>query len=182
MGTAADITDPRVQRTRERLRRSLLELLAEEDYRDITLQDVVERAGVARSTFYNHYDDQDQLLADCFAALSRAEDGGSFLGRGTGLDFVRPLLEHLLEARVLFDPLLAGAAPAELERGFEDDVARALRRVLGPLCSEREPEIRMMAAAFLGLTRWWLSEAPHVPLTEVEGRFRALASVALTKY
>lgn len=178
MVAAEEPSDPRVERTRMRLRRSLLELLAEEDYASITLQNVVERAQVARSTFYNHYDDQDQLLADCFAELSR-QGASTPRARGEALDFVPPLLDQVLEAHVLFETLLSGDAPTELERRFEGEVAAALRRDLGPACHEGEPEIRMMAAAFVGLVRWWLGEAPHLPPAAIEKRYRKLASWAL---
>ena len=54
--------DRRTRKTRQLLRNTLLELLKEKRYEDISVQDIIERADVARSTFYVHYMDKDDLL------------------------------------------------------------------------------------------------------------------------
>jgi AcrR family transcriptional regulator len=54
--------DRRTRKTRQLLRSTLLELLQEKRYEDISVQDIIERADVARSTFYVHYMDKDDLL------------------------------------------------------------------------------------------------------------------------
>jgi len=54
--------DRRTRRTRQLLRDTLLALLKEKRYADISVQDIIARADVARSTFYVHYADKDELL------------------------------------------------------------------------------------------------------------------------
>jgi AcrR family transcriptional regulator len=54
--------DRRTRKTRQILRSALLALLIEKRYEDISVQDIIERADVARSTFYVHYVDKDDLL------------------------------------------------------------------------------------------------------------------------
>lgn len=54
--------DRRTRRTRQLLRDALLSLLKEKRYVDISVQDIIERADIARSTFYVHYIDKDDLL------------------------------------------------------------------------------------------------------------------------
>jgi AcrR family transcriptional regulator len=54
--------DRRTRRTRQLLRSALLSLLKEKRYDEISVQDIIERADVARSTFYMHYVDKDDLL------------------------------------------------------------------------------------------------------------------------
>ncbi|MCI0550259.1 MAG: TetR/AcrR family transcriptional regulator [Anaerolineae bacterium] len=54
--------DRRIRRTRQLLRDSFLELLKEKRYEDISVQDISARADVARSTFYVHYMDKEDLL------------------------------------------------------------------------------------------------------------------------
>jgi hypothetical protein len=54
--------DRRTRRTRRILREALLSLLKEKRYEDISVQDIIERADVARSTFYVHYVDKQDLL------------------------------------------------------------------------------------------------------------------------
>lgn len=55
-------TDPRIQRTRDLIRRAMESLTAEVDFRDITIQRISERAGINRATFYDHFDDKYALM------------------------------------------------------------------------------------------------------------------------
>ena len=54
--------DRRTRRTRQLLRDAFMALLKEKRYEDISVQDIIERADVARSTFYVHYVDKEDLL------------------------------------------------------------------------------------------------------------------------
>src|SRR6266700_968438 len=53
--------DRRMRRTRASLQRALIELVAEQDLSEIGVADVVDRADVSRSTFYDHYQDVHEL-------------------------------------------------------------------------------------------------------------------------
>ena len=64
-GRSAPKLDRRVLHTRDTLGDALVELMKEKTFDDITVQDVLDRAGVGRSTFYAHYrDKQDLFLSD----------------------------------------------------------------------------------------------------------------------
>ena len=69
-------TDARVRRTRDALGDALIALMQEKPFDTITVQDVLDRAHVSRSTFYSHYSDKDDLLMsdadEFFQALSMA--------------------------------------------------------------------------------------------------------------
>ena len=54
--------DRRVKRTRDRLGQALRKLMEERSLEKISVQDVIELAGVSRSAFYAHYDDKVDLL------------------------------------------------------------------------------------------------------------------------
>ena len=54
--------DRRVQRTRTLLTRALMELIVEKGYQAITVQDIIDRANLGRSTFYAHFLDKEDLL------------------------------------------------------------------------------------------------------------------------
>lgn len=54
--------DRRIAKTRHALREALMALIAERGYENITIQDITERADVARTTFYLHFSDKDDLL------------------------------------------------------------------------------------------------------------------------
>ena len=54
--------DPRVKRTRIMLEQALMELVKEKGFQAVTVQDITERAGVNRATFYAHFPDKYALL------------------------------------------------------------------------------------------------------------------------
>ena len=64
------IPDRRIQRTRQLLQDALVSLILEKGYQKITIQDIIDRANVGRSTFYSHYRDKDDLLLSGFDELA----------------------------------------------------------------------------------------------------------------
>src|ERR1700752_55551 len=54
--------DRRIERTRQTLRNALIGLVLEKHYDEITVQDIIDRANVGRSTFYAHFRDKEDLL------------------------------------------------------------------------------------------------------------------------
>ena len=61
--------DRRISKTRRALKKALTELILELGYEDVTVQDVIDRADVGRSTFYAHFVDKDDLLMAILAEL-----------------------------------------------------------------------------------------------------------------
>ncbi len=55
--------DPRVKRSRQSLEQAFEHLLREKGFEAITVQDITQRAGLNRATFYAHFPDKDALLA-----------------------------------------------------------------------------------------------------------------------
>jgi AcrR family transcriptional regulator len=60
--TQTEAVDPRIRRTRQVLQEGLGKLMAEKDFDKISVQDIVDAAGLHRATFYDHYTDKYALL------------------------------------------------------------------------------------------------------------------------
>src|SRR5271155_1581967 len=58
--------DQRIRRTHARLGSALVELIQEKSIDDVTVQEVLDRAKIGRSTFYLHFRDKDDLLLSQF--------------------------------------------------------------------------------------------------------------------
>ena len=122
-GKAAPKTDRRVLRTRNALGDSLVALLQERDFEQITVQDVLDRAGVGRSTFYVHYRDKNDLfLSDvedffemCSSLLSRNNS------RPERLLPVQEVFTHIREMREFYAAVVRSGKINDVEilgRGF----------------------------------------------------------------
>ena len=127
--------DQRVQRTRDRLGDALISLLVKKPFDDITVQDVLDRAGVSRSTFYAHYRDKNDLF------LSDAEDFfesmASSLSRfGDPSKRVAPVQElfaHIGEMRPLYNALLESGRLHDVMQLGEEHFARGIEQRLSEM-------------------------------------------------
>lgn len=62
--------DRRIQRTRKLLRESMLALILDRGYDDISIQDVTDHANLGRATFYLHYREKDDLFRDLLLSMA----------------------------------------------------------------------------------------------------------------
>jgi AcrR family transcriptional regulator len=58
----AEITDPRIRRSRHMLMEALAKLLTQKSFDDISIQEIAAEADLNRATFYLHYPDKNALL------------------------------------------------------------------------------------------------------------------------
>jgi AcrR family transcriptional regulator len=157
--------DRRVRRTRDVLGDALVELMHEKPFEGITVQHVLDRAHVGRSTFYTHYSDKNDLF------LSDVEDfleGMAFLlaRRGEVSNRVAPVREffaHVAEWHEFHAAVVkAGKLRDVLELG-QGYFARAIEQRLGALPSARAVTstrrtalAHAFAGALLSLLSWWI--------------------------
>ena len=175
--------DQRVRRTRDRLGDALVELLARQPFDDITVQQVLERAGVSRSTFYTHYRDKNDLF------LSDAEDFwqsmatalSRFGDKSERVAPVHELFAHIAEARPFYDALLqSGRMPDVMELGL-GHFARGIEQRLNEIPRARtiSPERRGaiahgLAGNLFSLLTWWIQHGMTSPPEEMDKLFHTL--------
>jgi AcrR family transcriptional regulator len=67
-GNAAESTDPRILRSRRMLMDALARLLNQQEFDEISIQEIADEATLNRATFYLHYPDKNALLEAMTAA------------------------------------------------------------------------------------------------------------------
>jgi AcrR family transcriptional regulator len=172
-------TDRRVQRTRELLQNALLELISERGYDAVTIQDIADRANVARTTFYVHYSSKDDLLVSCHEIMVRQFQSG-LLHRLSREELLSPdtpsgmiaAYRHLEEARTRIFPMFQGKDGALILRRIRDWSAQQIESNLRAVFDETDCGIPLdllatyLASAQITLMHWWLEKRqPHTPET-----------------
>jgi len=176
-------TDARVRRTRDALGDALIALMQEKAFETITVQEVLDRAHVSRSTFYTHYSDKDDLLMsdseEFFEAISMA-----LSEHGDISDRVFPVKEfftHLADVQPFFKALVKSGKfqeNMELARGH---FARGIERRLSELprgksiaANERSAIAFTQAGALLSLLTWWLDRGMREPPEQMDEIFHRM--------
>jgi AcrR family transcriptional regulator len=177
--------DRRVERTRQLLRDALVSLILEKGYQKITVQDIIDRANVGRSTFYSHYQDKEDLLFSGFDELAFDLDRHRRLPDETGGDQEHLLhsLEFFIHAndnRELYMAMSeSGGGEQLLEIGRQHMQNHIEAHLVQFPSIGREfplPVItNFLAGSLLTMILWWLEqEAPYSP-QEMDDMFNALA-------
>ena len=154
--------DPRAIRTRDRLGDALIALLLAKPFDEITVQEVLDRAQVSRSTFYEHYRDKNDLFLsdadDFFAAMS-----GLLTKTGERPGRVAPVAEfftHVAAARDLYAALLASGRLPDVRELGEAHFARGIAERLAPSVDTqtRTAQAQALAGALFALLSWWVRQ------------------------
>ena len=175
--------DRRATRTRRSLSDALVELILEKPYDAITVQNVIDRADVGRSTFYSHYRDKEDLFLSDWEGLldgiSRHIEWGNTSGGR-----VVPVLElfsHVQEfhhfyralARSRKTDILFKTGPGYLAKSIESTLASTLAG--GPQPSVPIPVLsNYLAGELFSLLRWWLDHNMPYPPERMDQMFHEL--------
>ncbi|MFE2377414.1 TetR/AcrR family transcriptional regulator [Streptomyces sp. NPDC059398] len=182
--------DRRTRRTRRALGGALVELVLERGFGALTVEDITERADVARATFYAHFKGKDDLFARVTADLLEqltqrlepvvSESAVGFTGK--------PLLEmvrHVSEERDAYRAVLRGEGDGRPLQMFVDSCAEATAREFKARAERNNVQPRidadLLARVWVGeqvaVLRWWAEQdTPPMPAEEV---VRMLLDLAL---
>jgi AcrR family transcriptional regulator len=156
------IRDKRVRRTRQALTGAFNGLLFERGFQGISVNDVVNRARVGRSTFYEHFRGKEAVLINSLAGPMTilADSVGS---RDNTPELVR-LLEHFWDQRVLARDLLTGSMGKRIRTLLSTLIEERLRMAVAPrgnclLIPERLAAVQLAEALLAPLTAWLLGES-----------------------
>jgi AcrR family transcriptional regulator len=146
--------DPRAIRTRAALKEALMQLLQQEDWAQISASAICRRAGVARSSFYEHFDTKadllDEIFSDTMADITPSAKLGSPLAT---LDW---LVSHVSASPDFFAHAMAGKRGDALLPRFRAALKRRLEHELS-LRSVEDPGSK--AAYIIGGSMAYLAEA-----------------------
>lgn len=166
--------DRRTKLTRQRLHEALVSLAIERGYDAITVQEVLDRAEVARSTFYAHFRDKEDLLLSgfrdkggpLFCNSAVAGKGNVFAGLASSL------FDHVYENRTLANAFSGSASSGAVFAHLRNLVIIEARKRLKERATgvaqaiPDEVIVQYVASTLFSLLTWWIDH--NFPYTATE--------------
>ena len=181
------VVDRRIQRTRQTLHGALMALVVEVPYDGITVQQILDRANVGRSTFYAHFQDKDELLMwgtehlkealSLSAAQPPRADGPEVL-----VVFSRAMFDHAHGYRKIYRALVNTSVWPHLRQRIQNIIAEQIRRQCRAMKRTQKQQSKMplelfvhyLASTLLTVLTWWIDHNNSLSPEEIDRVYRGL--------
>jgi AcrR family transcriptional regulator len=172
--------DRRVRATRDGLGDALIALMHEKPFETITVQHVLDRAKVSRSTFYAHYSDKNDLflsdVEDFFEMMSTA-----LIRHNDTSNRVAPVQEffsHIADMRQFIASMTASEKIRDVMELGQGHFARAIDQRLAALSATRQLSATRRSAlahasagSLFSLLNWWLHHGNSTTPAQMDALF-----------
>lgn len=182
--------DRRLKKTRAAVFAAFESLLSEKRYEEITVQDIIDRADISRSTFYAHFEAKDMLLRamcqDLFEHIFEEHPGaeGSHDYSSTDQvtdDRIAHILYHLRDDRERYSRLFSGESADLFWTYFREGFSRLSAPDGGgrSSCGHDVPSdlyLSCYCGAFIETVKWWFQNGLSVSPEVLTAYFDAITS------
>src|SRR5712692_1608814 len=167
--------DPRVVRTQQMLRNALTALILEKGYDAVSIQDIADKAGLRRATFYLHYKDKEELLLrtlhETFEELKQHMDKQphNLLSEQHDSKMQLTIFKHAQEHADLYRTILSGQGSSVILRYIREYLASDIREELNRVVQDTlsvpvDILANYVASVTLNMVIWWLENGmPYTP-------------------
>lgn len=181
--------DRRQQKTRAAIFQAFGSLLAEKSYSHITVQEIIDRANVGRTTFYAHFETKDELLKALCENLfghiiSSAKDGahthGLYSDGSAPESIFCHLLQHLQENENNVLGLLSCESSEIFLRYFKDSLSDLIQSqfiVQNRHTNQDLPDdflVNHISGSFVEMVLWWIKGRMKQTPLELDRYFLAV--------
>ena len=183
--------DRRVQRSKQFMYSALMNLVAEKPFEKITVQDILDRANVGRTTFYAHFQSKEDLFLSSHEqiinAISRSfftEDGSLRVEPSTELIAFLQLSQG---SRDMYYYLTGGSDRGDVLRLLKERIATQLEAQLHTLFREEESTIpftvlaQHIASSLVSLSSWWMEKRTPYTVLELANMLHEMNYIVLRK-
>lgn len=181
--------DRRQQKTQTAIFQAFSSLLAEQSYNHITVQKIIDRANVGRTTFYDHFETKDELLKALSENLfghiiSSAKDCTHTHGLYSNNSAPESIFCHLLQHLQANDNNILGLLSCESSeiflRYFKDSLSELIQNQFVNQNRKNKKDIPLdflinhISGSFVEMVLWWIKGRMKQTPEELDGYFRAV--------
>ena len=179
MAARTHSADPRAERVRTLLRDAAFALAHERPVDEITVGDLVARAGVSRQVFYQHFSDRDDAVSTAFAVAFTASVADIEADiNGDARARITRLFEFAAEHRAMYRNVVPSAVTQRVVAAFRaellpacEEIAAQGMRIVGAVADIPHDAVsRFLVGGFQEVLRSWM-EDPDA--TDLRGRVTA---------
>ncbi len=177
--------DRRAARTRDLLLGALPGLMAERGFERLTIQNIIDRAGVGRATFYAHFENKEELLAASVGRLRTWLEAMRGRYPAQPFAFMLPFFDHLASHRAIYRTTFERESEVSVERLIRSMMRELVR---AELLAKRTPQqddaaielaTQFVVSTFWSVTVWWMGGTGERPPAQVNAIFLQLAQPGL---
>ncbi len=162
--------DRRIERTMTALRDALMALIIDKGYDAISIQDIADRANVARATFYLHFKDKDDLMFRSMRAIyedlfARQQTASSWESLADDSDF-----QHVAQYADFYGAMLSPRGSmgflTRVRAYLQSELEKSLCQLTPEQAAPRLPRpliAAYCAGAQIGLIWWWVENRMPIP-------------------
>lgn len=181
-------TDRRTVRTKRSLSQAMVDLIKEKRFDDITVQNVIDRADVGRSTFYTHFRDKEDLFQkdwERFLNGFAQQIDWDKAGSGSFVPVVF-LFQHLQEAQSFYQGLVRSRKTEAVFKSGVEHLSRKIEETLNARI-KHHPKIPIpivssyLASELFVLLKWWLDERMPYPPERMDQIYHELVTPAVER-
>ena len=166
--------DRRQKKTRQAVFDAFTALLEEKTYSNITVQEIIDRADIGRSTFYSHFETKDELLkalcSEIFdhvfsEKLTRENTHDFSLGGKDIKGEITHILYHLRDSSRYISRILFCESGEMFMSYFKDYLMEVFQGELEKINTDipRDYILNHMVCDFAETVRWWMKHDQYSP-------------------
>jgi AcrR family transcriptional regulator len=155
------VVDARVLRSKAKIREAFVNLLQNQELKDVTVQAVSEASGVGYSTFYRHYATREMLIAEIaeFEVNHIFEMTYPSLMSGPAIEVCRVFAHHVESRRLLWTALTSVMASSILREKIVAGMLKfADRNSIGSGFLPIDLSASLSGTILVELLTWWLRQ------------------------
>lgn len=154
--------DRRIKKSREAIKRAVLELMKVKNFDDITIQDISDTADVSRGTMYLHYNDKYDLLDKLIE--EHIEEMRKICLDSQELEYIEaniPWFTYLEDNYLFFSTMLASKGAPIFRRRFKEYLMDEFRDEVNVKEGKNKGLdgdilLQFIVDSYIGVAEWWI--------------------------
>ncbi|MBS4202072.1 TetR/AcrR family transcriptional regulator [Bacillus sp. FJAT-49732] len=162
--------DRRRLKSQEAIKNSVIELISEKNFDEITIQDISDRANVSRGTIYSHYIDKFDLLEKLIEEhMNEMQEFCESIAELDYIDANQIWFEYIESNYLFFSTMLASKGEPYFHNRFLEFLTEEFQNEIKVHMGNnrglnKEIILQFLVTSYVGIVEWWVkNEMPYPP-------------------